>query len=189
MNLRRVASWVAVLSTVLIHAAEPTARIRPHTWATPVINAKLENCYAVSDELYRCEQPTKNDIPDLRTLGIRSILNLRRHHTDSEALERAGFAPYLHRMDAGEVTLDDLVAALRLIRTAAKPVLVHCWHGSDRTGAVVAAYRIVFQDWTREAALDELRHGGFGYHERWYPNIIKLFETLDTEELRRRVKA
>ena len=181
--------WIAALAPLFVHAAEPTARVRPLAWATPIINATLENCYAVSDDLFRCEQPTKNDIPDLRALGIRSILNLRQHHRDSDALDRAGFTPYLHRMNAGEITVDDLVAALRLIRAATKPVLVHCWHGSDRTGAVVAAYRIVFQDWTREAALDELRHGGFGYHASWYPNIIKLFEAIAPDELRRRVKA
>jgi protein tyrosine/serine phosphatase len=65
--------------------------------------------------------------------------------------------------------------------------MVHCWHGSDRTGSVVAAYRIVFEGWTTAAALDELRHGGFGYHERWFPNIVELFETLDADELRQRV--
>jgi tyrosine-protein phosphatase SIW14 len=75
------------------------------------------------------------------------------------------------------------------VRDAPKPVLVHCWHGSDRTGSVVAAYRIVFQNWTPAAALDELRHGGFGYHEKWFPNIITLFETLDADALRQRVLA
>ena len=80
-------------------------------------------------------------------------------------------------------------AALRQFRAAPKPVLVHCWHGSDRTGSVVAAYRIAFQNWTPAAALDELRHGGYGYHEKWFPNIIALFEKLDAAELRRRVLA
>ena len=102
---------------------------------------------------------------------------------------QAGFTLLVQRMEADDLTIDDLVSGLRLLRDAPKPVLVHCWHGSDRTGSLVAAYRIVFQDWTREAALDELRHGGFGYHERWFPNIIKLFEALDPAELRRRVKA
>jgi hypothetical protein len=41
----------------------------------------------------------------------------------------------------------------------------------------------------RGAALDELRFGGFGYHEKNFPNIIALFETLDAAELRRRVMA
>lgn len=99
----------------------------------------------------------------------------------------AGFTLLLQRMEADDLTLDELVAGLRQIRHAPKPVMLHCWHGSDRTGSIVAAYRIVFQGWTSAAALDELRFGGFGYHEKTFPNIITLFETLDTAELRRRV--
>jgi tyrosine-protein phosphatase SIW14 len=64
---------------------------------------------------------------------------------------------------------------------------VHCWHSSDRTGSFVAACRIVFRNWTPADALDELRHGGFGYHERWFTNIVKFFETLNADDLRRRV--
>ena len=168
-------------------AADPAPRERPAHWAAPMINLSLENCYRVSADLYRCEQPDKKDIADLKSLGVRSILNLRRWNTDPKALEVAGFKLLLQRMEADDLTVDDLVAALRLIRDAPKPVMLHCWHGSDRTGSVVAAYRIVFQNWTPAAALDELRYGGFGYHEEWFPNIITLFETLDAETLRKRV--
>jgi len=154
-----------------------------------MLNVSLENCYRVSDELYRCEQPGKKDIPTLHALGIRTILNLRNYHTDTPAFAEAGFTALVEPMSAGKLTVDDLVAALRQFRSAPKPVIVHCWHGSDRTGSVVAAYRIVYQNWTPAAALDELRHGGFGYHETWFPNIVVLFEKLDAAELRRRVLA
>ena len=168
-------------------AAAPAPRERPAAWAVPLINTTLENCYRVSPDLLRCEQPTEKDIADLKALGVRSILNLRRWNSDPGALEQAGFRLLVQRMEADDLTVDDLVAALRQFKAAPKPVLLHCWHGSDRTGSVVAAYRIVFQDWTPAAALDELRHGGFGYHEKWFPNIIQLFENLDAAELRRRV--
>ena len=176
-----------VLSAPGFAAGAP--RERPATWAVPVIDSTLGNLYRVSDDLYRCEQPDKSDIPDLQGLGIRSFLNLREYHSDSKAFEQAGFRLLLQRMDAGELTVADLVVALRQIRTAAKPVLVHCWHGSDRTGSVVAAYRIVFQNWTPAEALDELRHGGYGYHEKTFPNIMILFEKLDASDLRQQVLA
>jgi tyrosine-protein phosphatase SIW14 len=168
-------------------AASPTPRPRPAEWAAPVINTTLANCYRVSDELYRCEQPEVADITDLNVLGIRSILNLRRYHSDSSKLEKAGFVLLLQRMEADDLTIDDLVAALRQFRHAPKPLIVHCWHGSDRTGSFVAAYRIVFENWTREAALDEFRYGGFGYHEKWFPNLLTLLGNIDEEALRRRV--
>lgn len=170
-----------------IAVAADTPRERPANWAVPLINTTLENCFRVSVDLYRCDQPDEKNIADLKALGIGSILNLRQYHTDSKAFEQAGFKLLLHRIETDEISVDDLVAALRLFRTAPKPVMVHCWHGSDRTGSVVAAYRIVFQNWTPAAALDELRHGGYGYHEKWFPNIITLFETLDADALRKRV--
>jgi tyrosine-protein phosphatase SIW14 len=168
-------------------AAFGAPRERPEKWAKPVISTTLENCYRVSADLYRCEQPEKKDIPDLRTLGIQTIFNLRNYHSTPEAFPEAGFVVAAERLKAGKLTVDQLVAVLRKFRDAPKPVIVHCWHGSDRTGSFVAAYRIVFEGWTPAEALDELRYGGFGYHESWFPNIITLFETLDAEDLRRRV--
>ena len=182
---RPTLAFALLLAFAVSSPAAP--RERPVSWATPVIGTTLENCFRVSDEFYRCEQPREGDIADLNSLGVRSILNLRRYHSNDKALGKAGFTMLTERLEADDLTVDDLVDALRQIREAPKPVMVHCWHGSDRTGSVVAAYRIVFQNWTTAEALDELRHGGFGYHERWFPNIIELFETLDAGELRRRV--
>ena len=181
----RIVSLLLLLAQPAV--AQPAPRERPVHWATTIINTGLENLYRVSPDLYRCEQPEKKDIPDLKAVGIQSILNLRRYNSDPKELTAAGFTPLLQRMEADDLTADDLVAALRLIRDARKPVLVHCWHGSDRTGSVVAAYRIVFQGWTAAAALDELRFGGYGYHEKTFPNIIQLFENLDVGLLRQRV--
>jgi len=160
--MKRPLSFFFALAAALTVFAQPAPRPRPAEWAAPMINLSLENCYRVSDELYRCEQPKKDDIADLKALGIRSILNLRRWNSDPKALEQAGFKLIVERMEADDLTVDDLVAALRQIKAAPKPVLLHCWHGDDRAGAV-----------------DELRYGGFGYHEKWFPNIITLFETLD----------
>lgn len=185
--MKLVLALLVLACAGLLPGAQPAPRPRPAEWAVPMLNVSLENCYRVSDELYRCEQPGKRNIAELQALGIRSILNLRHWNTDPKALQQAGFTLLVERMAADSLTVDQLVAALRQFRSAPKPVMVHCWHGSDRTGSFVAAYRIVFQRWTPAAALDELRHGGFGYHEKWFPNIVTLFETLDAAELRRRV--
>jgi tyrosine-protein phosphatase SIW14 len=163
-------------------------RVRPAAWAAPVINTSLANCYRVSEDLFRCEQPALNDLGDLQALGIRGVLNLRAYHTDSHEFARNGLMLLAEPMNAGEVTAAQLAAALRKFRAAPKPLLVHCWHGSDRTGVFVAAYRLVFQEWTREAALDEFRHGGFGFHEKWYPNLLQLLQSLDIEALRQEVE-
>ncbi|HEX7917405.1 hypothetical protein [Rudaea sp.] len=46
-------------------------------------------------------------------------------------------------------------------------MLIHCWHGADRTGVVCAAYRMVVQGWSKADARAEMFDGGFGYHAVW----------------------
>lgn len=52
---------------------------------------------------------------------------------------------------------DQFRAFLRAVRAGNGPFLVHCEHGRNRTGHVIAAYRIVVQNWTPQQAWDELR--------------------------------
>lgn len=160
---------------------------RPGNWAQPVISVKLGNFYKVSDEVFRSEQPEKHDIPDLKSLNIRTLLNLREYHSDDAIFEQSGFQLVRHKMDAGDLSVSDLITVLKLLRKAEKPVLIHCWHGSDRTGFIIAGYRIVFQNWTKEAAIEELRQGGFGYHAVTYPNITKVLQGMDADAVKKAV--
>ncbi len=160
---------------------------RPVNWAQPMLNTTVGNLYKVSPDVFRAEQPEEKDIPDFKKMKIKTMLNLREHHKDDAVFQKSGISLIHYKMSAGSVSANDLVSALKLLHKAEKPVLVHCWHGSDRTGFVVAGYRIVFQNWTREAAIEELRLGGFGYHSKSYPNIIKTLEEMDVEALRKSV--
>jgi protein tyrosine/serine phosphatase len=84
----------------------------------------------------------------------------------------------------------DMVVVLKVLRTVEEdgPVLIHCQHGADRTGLVCALYRVVYQGWTKAAALDELQNGGFGFHTIWR-NIRRYLERVDIDELRRKIDA
>ena len=172
---------------LLLPTAQAAPELRPERWAREVVGASLGNLYQVSPELYRGEQPAPADIADLQALGVKTFMNLREYHNDSQDFARAGFTLLRHPMAAGSVKQADLVTVLRQIHQAPKPVLVHCWHGSDRTGFVVAGYRLVFQGWSKAEAIDELRRGGFGYHERTYPNVKRAIEALDVAALRQAV--
>ena len=178
-----VLAYLLLLYAALLAGAEEP-RVRPAEWAQPVNGLALDNCYRVSADLYRSEQPAQSDLPALKILGIRSVVSLYLFFPDSRAFEQAGFRLFQHRMAAGSLTEEDLRQVLALIRDAPKPVLVHCWQGSDRTGAVVAAYRIAFQGWTQDQAIDELVNGGFGFHASTYPNIVKLIRSLDVGKLK-----
>ncbi|EAS18745.1 hypothetical protein BBFL7_01008 [Flavobacteria bacterium BBFL7] len=87
-------------------------------------------------------------------------------------------------MRTSRLTEAEIIVALMEIQRAQKPVLIHCWHGSDRTGVVVAAYRIVFENWTIENAIAEFRQKEYGYHESWYPHLVNILENLDVEAIK-----
>lgn len=161
--------------------AEP--RLRPQNWATPVINTHLHNLYAVNDQIYRSEQPDDEDVTDLKQLGIREILNLREFHQDDDDLPATDFTLHRIKMKTSQISEDEIVNALRLIKNRQGPILIHCWHGSDRTGVVIASYRMVFDGWSKAQAIDEMVNGGYGYHARVYPELIELIENLDFEEV------
>ena len=84
---------------------------------------------------------------------------------------------------------EDVVRFLRIATTPAlQPVLVHCRHGSDRTGTMVAVYRIVVEGWTKAQATDEMVNGGFGFHPMWQ-NLLRYIEALDVDAIRAQVSA
>lgn len=165
--------------------AEP--RVRPTEWAQPMLDVKLGNFYKVSDELYRSRQPGDEEMEQLAAMGIRSVLNLREYHSDDDEAAATGIKLYRVPMNAGDINDELVTKALDALAAAPKPALVHCWHGSDRTGAIVAMYRMVFQGWPRQQAIDEFLNGGYGYHRSVYPNIEHYLETVDITGFRQRV--
>lgn len=46
-----------------------------------------------------------------------------------------------------------------------------------------ALYRVVIQGWTKQAAVEEMTKGGFGFHEVWV-NLVPWFNGLDMERIR-----
>ena len=78
---------------------------------------------------------------------------------------------------------ENIMDALKVLRDAPKPVLIHCRHGADRTGLIVAMYRVVFQNWSKGCALNELMNGDFGYHSIW-GNIPKELESADIDAIK-----
>lgn len=144
----------------------------------------FKNLYQLNDSVYRSEQPSKKEFGRLKELGIKTILNLRRLKSDDKKAKGTKLHLEHLRLKTTEVDEKDIIDALRIIKNAEKPILVHCWHGSDRTGVVTAAYRILFEDWPKEKAIAEFRQPEFGYHENWYPNLIEILKGLDVARIK-----
>lgn len=160
-----------------------TTRARPAQWAEPVPSREVSNWYRVSPDVHRCAQPGRKGMQELAEFGIRSVVNLREYHSDQTTVAGTPLALREVPLDAGDLTYEQLVVALKAVLAAQKPTVVHCWHGSDRTGAVIAAYRIAVEGWTPSAALDEMVAGGYG-HSAWFANLRQLVGGLEPARLR-----
>ena len=80
-----------------------------------------------------------------------------------------------------------MVKFLRIATTPAmQPVLVHCLHGSDRTGTMVAIYRIAYGGWSKAQATEEMIIGGFGFHPMW-KNLLSYIDELDVNAIKAQV--
>ncbi|MBV9294436.1 MAG: dual specificity protein phosphatase family protein, partial [Acidobacteriaceae bacterium] len=65
-----------------------------------------------------------------------------------------------------------------LLQNDSQPVFVHCRRGKDRTGTVVACYRIQHDRWKNEDAFDEAKKYGMSFAERGMRAYILHFSPL-----------
>jgi protein tyrosine/serine phosphatase len=146
----------------------------------------LDNLYKIDEGIYRSEQPVREQFEALEKFGIKEILNLRYWHSDEKYARKTGLILHRIRMNAHNANDYDVVAALRIIKNRKGAILIHCHHGSDRTGLIVAMYRIVFQNCSKNDAIAELENGGFGFH-KIYDNIPKYINTVDVQNIKKQL--
>ncbi len=156
---------------------------RPDQWAQPVSPEK--NLYKISDTLYRSEQLQSNDLEQLQALNIKTVVNLRSSNKDQKVLVSPELTLVHVPMRAWAVKEEQVAEALWQIRKAERKgsVLFHCYHGSDRTGLVLAMYRIVYQNWTIADAHKEMKEGGYGFNRIWV-NIDEFFTPEKVETIK-----
>ena len=121
------------------------------------------------------------------------MINLRRTVDDSPRAVGTGLTTIHIKITTRHVTDENgakIVQALRALRDAQSsgPVLVHCTHGADRTGMIIALWRMLYQGWSRPDALNELQNGGFGFHSVWI-NIPRYLRQVDLADLQTRIAA
>ncbi|MEP4077666.1 fused DSP-PTPase phosphatase/NAD kinase-like protein [Haloferula sp.] len=145
----------------------PATDPRPTSWAPPIENTDLPNLHRVSPDLYRCALPKKEGYDAAREMGIQTIVNLRPNKASQTP---AGTIPnYVNiPVHTGAPSYDQAREFFRIVDDPKnQPVLLHCYHGADRTGAFTALYRINRQDWSKDEAIREMTGGGFQFHTMW----------------------
>jgi len=131
----------------------------------------------VSDSLYRGGRPKPADLSYLQSLNVRAVINLQGGDLNnpryrefmkwwepgelagaiaaemnlSESLGLLFFSEPLDAIDPvsdeDDARIDEILAIMR--NPAAQPVFVHCEHGVDRTGLIIALYEVRYMGMSR----------------------------------------
>jgi protein tyrosine phosphatase (PTP) superfamily phosphohydrolase (DUF442 family) len=162
----------------------------PHAARTHGVKRRIKgigNFGEVTPTLFRGGQPSEAGFQALAKKGIDIVVDNRgdRTKTEGKEVKRLGMqyiaipwhCPFPH---------DEAFAKfLQLVReNPGKKIFVHCRLGDDRTGMMIAAYRIADQGWTADEAMSEMQHFGFSRahhficptlasYERTFPKHLK----------------
>jgi len=121
----------------------------------------------------------------LKEMGVKTVVNLRSSHSDSDELGDTGLGYEHIDMEAWHPRQEELIRFLKIATDPEKtPVFVHCQHGSDRTGTMCAVYRIAVCGWSKDEAIDEMTKGGFGFHGAW-DNLVEYLREMDIDEVKK----
>lgn len=140
---------------------------------------ELPRFQQVSDKLYRGAQPREGGIARLRELGVNTVINLRGAgqvtRAEGAGVRAAGLNYFNVELPKWGRPQDERVA--RILELISAPengrVLVHCRDGVDRTGLIVAVYRLTHDRWTRDEALAEAERQGMRRTQFWMRDYVK----------------
>jgi protein tyrosine/serine phosphatase len=147
----------------------------------------VPNFHRVDADLYRGGQPTDEGFRRLADMGVRTVVSLRAygHTARHEQAERRTVESLGMRWVSLPMrmywrpTEAQVLAFLALTGAAGDgPVFIHCQHGEDRTGSMVAVYRVARHGWSVDRAYEEAIDLGLA---TWNPFTRGLLESVQPE--------
>jgi hypothetical protein len=128
----------------------------------------LPNFGEVSTILYRGGQPSKVGFRILAKMGINIVVDLRGSRDSERKIVTHLGIRYVALPWHCSFPRDKVFAQfLTLLRNnPGKKVFVHCRLGDDRTGMMIASYRMAQQGWSAEKAEKEMEKFGFSFTHR-----------------------
>ena len=173
------------ISTGYAHASRPTWQVHGKDRRSKISSGfaqkiqidGLRNAAKVNDFLYRGSQPEEDGVTALKEIGVSLIVNLRKErqglaNAERRRAEALGMRVVNIRASGWSPPKDEEITQFFdvLQKRPRERVYVHCWLGDDRTGVFIATYRMAFEKWPADKALQEMRY--FRFKSFWHPAMI-----------------
>ena len=142
----------------------------------------VDNFLKLNDHVYRGAQPTDEGFRTLAKLGIKTVVDLREADARAVAEERTVTAAGMQYINVPMTGLtpptnEQMAKIMTFLQDGSGgPVFVHCKRGADRTGAVMAAYRIEHDQWDNNRALSEAKTLGMGSFQFPRQNYVRAYQ-------------
>jgi protein tyrosine/serine phosphatase len=181
--------WLVALAAMLALAGMAASVTQTKTSTNGI-----ENFGKVNENYYRGAQPDANGFAELKRLGIKTVIDLRKDFVpeESEWVRAAGMQYINIPLKASRAATEEQTDYfLKLVNDPNNwPVYVHCKGGRHRTGALTGIYRITHDGWTADQAYKEMKdydfeHGFFGGPTAQKKYVYSFYERHSTSGGRR----
>ena len=165
--------FLSLCAALLIAGCAGPARFAPEA---PI---GIKRFAQVDSGLARGSKPDAYGVASLAGRGFRTVVSLRHDDDERARVTQAGMRYVEIPMKIGALGAPvPTDAQVRTFLGAAtdstgRPVYVHCHHGRDRTGVMVAVYRVKVSGWTPEAAVKEAEDRGLRPQYKAYRRYIR----------------
>lgn len=170
--------WSVEIVAILAATLSPTADVYPDAGASSShtqrssphksMRENLPNFGEATTTLYRGGQPSKEGFRALAKMGVNIVVDLRgKRESERRIVTNLGmqYVPMPWRCSfPRDKTFAQFLTLLR--NNPGKKVFVHCRLGDDRTGMMIASYRMAEEGWSPKKAEKEMEKFGFSLAHR-----------------------